>query len=365
MTDNQAGDSYVGYTYQADYALVFLLDCDDSDGVSVETLDDIEIHGSGPTAIQVKHSLKTKQPNLTISNVGLWKTLRIWCSQYRAFNSCRLILVTMRGVNTADSLALLTAIGQDRTQIESDLVAEAKRVVRENEEDKLAKKTPRRHATRIAGCREFLSLSDVARKELLGRIEVRPDTFNAKDITAEVAKRLDPVTKRSKRSSLYERVIEWWHRQVNLSLLQKRPRTIWKDELLSKIDELTIGLDDENLVDDFSRVLPTDADLRTAHGVNLEKQIRLVDGGDGRVKRATLARWRALSQRDRWLNDSLATVTLLQDFDTRLIEEWRALYEPMCEDLVADGANEDEIRKAGRSLLDWSHRDAPDQLPPL
>lgn len=95
----------------------------------------------------------------------------------------------------------------------------------------------------------------------------------------------------------------------------------------------------------------------------MEKQIRFVNGGSSRIRRAALSRWRARNQRDYWLRQDISIAAALADYDEQLIEHWQDRFEPMCDD--CNGLQPDEICNKGKGLLDWSHHDAPSEVPPL
>lgn len=131
--------SYVGYIYQGRYALVALLESPNAVAVSVETDDDVVIDGRDVTLAQLKHSLGTP-PDLTITNVGFWKTLRIWAERestagpHGAVDS-RYCFVTVADVAEGDSL-LAAVQGAERTldgdeALVAALTVEAERVMAE------------------------------------------------------------------------------------------------------------------------------------------------------------------------------------------------------------------------------------------
>jgi hypothetical protein len=111
------------------------------------------------------------------------------------------------------------------------------------------------------------------------------------------------------------------------------------------------------LPDDFGELDPT-PDIKTP-GM-MRRQIELVNGGRSRVARARVAHWRSRNQRDRWMADDITSRNVLDSFDRKLVEQWEARHGPMRDD--TKDSNEEEKRKQGRDLLDWSHTDAPASL---
>src|SRR5437763_1602187 len=87
MTDQfSAQDPALGYLYQIKYALWLLLEAGKEDQeieIAIENLDDIEIvkDGNELKLIQTKHH---GSPDfLTNASTDLWKTIRIWCSNFK------------------------------------------------------------------------------------------------------------------------------------------------------------------------------------------------------------------------------------------------------------------------------------------
>jgi hypothetical protein len=56
------------------------------------------------------------------------------------------------------------------------------------------------------------------------------------------------------------------------------------------------------------------------------------------------------------MDDSLAFADELNEYDKKLVEEWRDRHAPMTHDVRDDA--EDQQKRAGLALLDWSHNAA-------
>jgi hypothetical protein len=363
-SQTDATDSAIGFYFQACYALIVLLDSGDDDSVSVETADDVEQLGSNPTLQQLKHSLG-KPGQLTEKNDGFWKTIGIWLKVF-PLRKHRFVFVTCAEIDATCSLLELASTGS-RTSALNLLVGEASRVI-----DAVTKaaSTPATKGTnasppykdRIGPCREFLKLPQPDREEFLKRITIIHRNFNATKLAAEVEKRLSNY-KKATRSQLAELLLQWWDRRVAQSLTKQASREITKEELLDRLHMLNDQLADDNLPDHFSFTEPPS--LMSELGSMMEEQIKLVGGGAARVSRAAKARWRARNQRNRWLSSNIGLASELTQFDARLIENWQERHGPLCDDCTAN--NWDEAKKAseGLSLLEWSHHEAPQTIPPV
>jgi hypothetical protein len=70
----------LGFWYQSLYALrtLVLLTTDDA-AIGIEQLDDLELKANGQTLLyQLKHSISTKPPQITLKSKSLWRTMKVW-----------------------------------------------------------------------------------------------------------------------------------------------------------------------------------------------------------------------------------------------------------------------------------------------
>lgn len=358
LTDHSAVDSAIGYFHQGLFALVTLLDAGDDAAVSVETADDVVLHDGMDSLHQLKHSEGNPRP-LTLKNDGLWKTMAIWAAA-PLDGSQTFVFVTCAEIGPTSGLDCWLTKGSDRTSLVAALEEEATRV-RDARAAARSAGEPLPYATRWPGCDSFLKLSPADRKRLVDLIVVTPNSFTASLAPDEVARRLAPCVRPSIRAHFVERLIEWWDRQVVLSLLGKRPRHIQKIELQNRIADLVLEHSPDGLPDDYSLREPPS--VESAGGRVMALQIEFVKGGQERLRRAVIARWRSRNQREEWLENDLATAAELDEFDTRLTELWRDRFGPMRDDCT--GKPDDECRRQGLGLLDWSHHDACKAMPPI
>lgn len=356
MVLHSAVDSAIGYYFQGAYALVRLLSIDDEDAaISIETLEDVVLEGANPTLHQLKHSLSPGV--LSEQNDGLWKTLRIWI-EFKNQENIRFQYVTTASIKHGCTLSELTKDNPDHALVLDALNKEAERVKASREKNTAEKKTPG-FEDRWPGCESYLKLDSNDRLKLLRRIKIAPDSFSAADIKKEVEKRL-ATTPHTIKNKVAERLIEWWDRQTALSLLGKRERILRKSELLYQLQDISSILHGKDgLSDDFSHLSPP---VGTEPSRKLRQQIELINGSDRLLKRATVEHWRARNQRDRWISEGLPVIDSLNRFDEKLIEEWRDRHEELREKVQA---NEQDATTGGRALLEWTHRDAPKELPPI
>lgn len=375
-TQNDATASYLGYIFQGQYALLALWDAmDDDASVSVETEDDVVLDGNDPRLAQLKHSTGTPTA-LTITNVGFWKTIRIWAAHLRVDplirttdveDRTKYLFVTVALVADGDPLNALVCdvslTNLSRDAVLEALVAEATRVGTERSAAAAAGASLP-HAERAAGCEAFLALDDAARRRLVARIEILPGSFRITDVASQVELRLQraAAVRNAIRASVAERLIERWDRQVTLALMGRRDREIRRSELQGMVEDLIREHGPTMLPNDYGRLVPEAAEYAAAAGSLLECQIVLVDGGASRVQRAVRDRWRARNQRRRWTDDDASLVPLLKEYDDVVKEAWGDRHGPIRDE--CRGREEDERRRRGRELLDWAYDEAPASVRP-
>ena len=355
---HSAVPSALGYYFQGLFALVVLMDSSDGGAVSVETADDVVRHDDITSLFQLKHSTGKPRP-LTIKNDGFWNTLGIWSSG-KLDGSLKFVFVTCAEIAACSELACLTVKKSDRSSLKQALDQEADRVSAEREAAREAGKTLP-HADRAAGCEAYRGLNHDARMRMLNLIELVPASFTADSAPDQVEQRLRSALLPSVRAQVVERLIQWWDRQVILSLLKKRRRELYKSELQGKIHNLFVEHSAEGLPDDFGRLEPTSIEAET--GKIMAKQIEWVQGGRSRLRRAVIARWRARNQRGGWLHNDISMAPVLDEFDRQLIEIWGGRHGPMVDD--CEGIEGPDRCTKGLDILEWSHHDAHKEVPPI
>ena len=363
----EAADSSLGFYFQSSYSLVLLCRADDQGAVSIETIDDVELIGAGPPSLhQLKHSLG-EPAKLSEKSDGLWKTIGNWLS-LPDWTSFTFVFVTCAEISDACGLEGLTCPDQSR-DISSAMKCLEKEALRVSQPRSARETSTTEHkatkhpefAIRKEPCRRFLELSEEQRGHFLRNLTLVTSGFSARDVPEQVTDVALKMYPKEKRAAICERLIEWWDRRVAKSLLGQLSRRIDKGELLSKLSELHRELSAPMLPDDFRyKTLDSyDSEL----GGFMERQILLVNGGEARVLRAARDRWRARSQRNQWLEQSLTYAEQLDIFDNGLEEEWADRHEPMRH----DSRNADDNAKCAKGLeiLDWTFNIAPAEVSPF
>lgn len=357
---HEAAAAALGFYYQAQFALLTLLNQDSDDAsVAVERLDDIEIAADGQTLLyQLKHSIKSAPPPITLSCVALWKTLRVWIDALPSLTlaETKLHLVAVGSIPDQSPLLAWTSDSPDYDKLHEALETEAQRVMDEREVAKEAKQ-PLPHADRAVGCEAFLDLVPTLRQTLIRRICIQPNSPSITTIDDEVVKLLR-TTPPEQRHPVAIKLLEWWDLQVVYSLCGKRSRVISKLELLKRVSAAISEIEENKLLPDFARLRPPES-----YEVDdmLLRQIGLVGGKPSDVDKATREQWRAQEQRAKWITDNVAMGSIINDHDDDLIEHWEDLHQPLSEDDLDDEGK----RAAGLELLHWSHNKAHLEVVPI
>lgn len=361
--EHSAADAALGFLYQGQYALLLLWRHGDDDAViHIETLDDVVLDTrGGPILEQLKHSLKANPPAITIASVPLWKTLKAWIDALPELDlaHARFHLVAVAEISHGSPLEALLDDTADRNDLLAALNEEAKRVMREHKGAIARKATTIPHADRAVACEAFLALPEDLKEQLLSRSGIKHKQPNIAQIEDELAKSLNAVLP-DKRKQVARQLLEWWNGRI-LDLLCKKPTTgISKIELLKRYMEIIRSIELDELTSAFANAWHP-AGYRC--NPKIEQQISLVGGGENHLKRAIREEWRAREERSRWLTENPARQETIDNYDERLIEEWLDRHKDMCHQCTE--VSNDEYKKNGLKLLEWSHYKAPKELEPI
>ena len=339
-----AGPSALGYLYQVRYALVILLTTQNPDTVvSIEKLDDVAFEETGEPAqlLSLKHRI-THTASLSDSSADLWKTLRIWASKVENgevdLSSIILSLVTTASAPSGSAAELLRD-GSGRDE------GKALQILHRAGTGSTAKTVKKGYAA-------FKALSTEAQASLVSRIRVldaSPDILMAR---AQLEFTLRYGTRAEFLSAFCDRLEGWWFRRAveHLQKPQTVPGISWK-EVQMEIEDLAEQFKRDNLPIDFPIELDMEeTDLSSDERVFVE-QLRLIALGSQRVKIAISDYWRAFQQRSRWVRENLLLDEALEQYEDRLIREWREQFLMMQENMKPGADSAEEGRNLFNRLL--------------
>jgi hypothetical protein len=366
---HQAVGPALGYYYQAIYALVTLFDSKNPGAyVSIETFDDVFLSdGLKKELHQLKHSI-SEGTTISIKSDELWRTLKVWCD-YLSTNNVSdgiFMLSTVATLDSGSELEVLLNNSSSRTKLETELVAEATRVMGKRNDvasENVVKLSNREKesdlpfAKKYKGCQAFLALSSQQRKTLLKNVSMKTKSFTVAQATDEVLKRIRPTTDPKIQLSLAERILEWWDRQAVQSLTGERHQCIYQSELQEFISRKGMELYDDGFTNDLPDMeIPP---IVSPHPVQ-KKQLELIEASRTQVNRSYQTEIRARIQREKWIGDNLPAAKKLEKYDESLIQEWSYKFGEIVD--KKDRCTEDLLKEEGRSLLDWTHNEAHQQV---
>lgn len=368
MTAQSPGNSHsaqatvLGFYYQTLYALLLLLDQRTDDAaVSVERLDDVELNTNGQTLLaQLKHSIQSSPPEISIKSDAFWKTMKAWIDVLPqiSLSETRFQLIAVGALAEESPLRQFQEDQPDLELLRNSLAAEARHVKDAREQAK-AGGEPVPYEKRAKGCEAFLALSDDDRNLFLSRIEIASGSMTVDEVEPAIASRLDFILPEH-RGAVASRLVAWWDREILYSLCDKRERMIFREELQAQITLLVSEIVQDKLLPDFEDVGPPE-DYQP-DGM-LTRQITLVEGLPADIKVAIREEWRARSQRSKWINDRLDMATKIDKYDKILEEHWSDRHELMAQQCA--GVDEKQKCAEGLKILRWSHQAAHTQIAPF
>jgi hypothetical protein len=339
-----AADSVLGYVYQFRYALSVALDDmrDNPDHfVSIELVEDVAIESKDGfnVLVQAKHH-DDQAPSLTDYSTDLWKTLRVWSTAVYSgeldLTRTTLVLATTSEIAADSAASYLQRQGRDP--------ATAKVLL----ESAMGKSTNKELATAFAA---FSSLNSNQRLALLAAMFVADNEPQIDAMRTQIEVQLRFAAPRERVPHLTERLEGWWFNQVILALSSSPRRSIPLFSIDLKLNELRESFGSENLPIDYRNLLPSDDEHQEFLAMTFVEQMRLV-GANHQIVDAIKDYYRAFTQRNRWVSDSLLYIDDLEAYEDRLKEAWRQQFNWMLDELSEDAA-EAEMQRRGRQLLKW------------
>ncbi|WP_029007241.1 ABC-three component system protein [Azospirillum halopraeferens] len=362
VASHAAEAAALGFYYQAFFALLTLLAQDtDNAAIGIEQLDDVELKTDGHTLLyQLKHSISTTPPAVTLKSRALWRTMKVWIDILPALtlSETTLNLVAVGGIPSDSPLKALTNLDADRAELVEAMKKEAQHVVDARAAAVKAEK-PLPYADRVDGCEAFLALSETERLNLLRRTRVLDDSPAVPQIEDNIAEHLK-ILPAEQRPMVAKRLVEWWDRQIIYTLCDKRDRIISRTELQQQISAIIGDIEQGKLLPDFETVNPPE-DYQPDSV--LARQIRLVEGKPSDLAKAIREEWKAREQRSRWLNGNPGMATTIHEYDRVLEEHWSDRHCQMVEDCA--GLGDKEKCAHGLKILRWTHEEAPNIVRPI
>ncbi len=345
-TDFTAQDSFLGYIYQARYALYLLLIAADEDAqISIEKIDDVAFSKGGTAIekIQLKHTERNQPGSLSNASSELWKTLKIWSTELleNKLNPQETILTLVACKKaTKNSIAYILKPHLDEQR---DITQAIKLL---NETSQSSKSKENREAYDI-----FNRLSEIQKNELVSSIYVLDSQPNIIDIKMEILKSLRLTVRPNYRENLYERLEGWWMNMVieHLSKNIENNEVILKRDLYGEIFDLQNQYLNDNLPIEFLDLVAPEEEIFDEIERIFIEQLRLIEVGSKTIQKAISDYYRAFTQRSKWIADGHLVIGDLKKYEKRLVDEWERLFFAFEEEFTESTTEADKV-KAGRNL---------------
>lgn len=333
-----AGSSAIGYLYQIRYALLMILKNNDKD-ISIENLDDVEfeIEGTPVELLQLKHHSSKRVANLSNSSSDFWKSVRIWAE---AVNNNILtvpgVLFSLVTTALASPNSAIYYLKNDNNRNSREAYILLLEHIKNSKSD----------ANQVA-FDAFLSLDSDKQYRLIDSIYVLDKAENIIDVIDAIKNELRLVVKHELIESFYERLEGWWFEKTVKHLFYGSNDPIKGSEVHKKIQDIRDDLKPDALPIDFANAEPSESDHIWDERIFVH-QLNAIAISHPRVKRAIKDFYRASNQRARWIADQLVSISELEDYERKLIEEWEEQF-AMSEENITD-FSDPSLQKSGRDL---------------
>ncbi len=329
ITDFSARAPSLGYFYQIKYALFILLSNAkelDKPKIRVENLDDIEIESLNSLhLLQTKLHIKRKA-NLTDSSVDFWKTMRIWSEHIEngliEVDDTIFNLITTENISEASLL-----FGFKKSIISETDITEMITGL-----DKISIESSNR--TNAKAYLAYQKLSTEIKRKLIKNIRILDNSVDIVGINEKIKKELIFSTYPSHLDAFIE-ILEGWWLKKSIDNLTGAIDHIDLTELQLKIANIADSFTVDNLPNHFPEQLDiSDDDVDSLKEKVFLKQLEIVQISinSRTVKRAISDFRRAFEQRSNWLRLQLLNPDEEDEYDKKLRNHWRNIFEIMCDE---------------------------------
>lgn len=347
LSSFDASSSALGYLYQLRYALLMLVKRAKKDlgvSISIEKIDDIALM-SGLTPIEaIQTKLHGKPADLTDASADIWKTLRVWSEGVKAgtFNPDEIIFTLVTTNRAVDG----TAAGYLRADDEVRDIKKALSLLQKAAANSKAKKdTP---TAKAYGA--FQALTPAQQLALLSSVYVLDESPGIADVLTLLRDELQYVAPRRNINDAVDAIEGWWLRLVVEQLRSSHSKPITGQELDMQIEDVREQFKRENLPVEFLAADPTDQ--LPADSSMFVRQLELIQVNQARRHHAVRDYRKAFVQRGRWHRMGLMRTGEIDDYETRLSNEWQLKFGQAKDDLPQSPTEDDNVRM-GRELLKW------------
>lgn len=338
-----ASEQALGYTYQARFALLKLLQLSEENAVFLEKDDDLDfIDDKGiKTLASLKH--KATGDRLTNLSTDFWKSLRIWLARYNrdGRSECALRFFMFTTSVVAEDSFLTNFLPTEKSDPSSVLSSAEK-----------ALSTTKSKVINLIKA-EFDQLSEDEKKDFLSRVVIFDSSPRIDDVPELIIGQHMRTVRREFRRPVYERLEGWWSDLVIQLLSGKRTSEVFGHEVSDKLSSITEEYKTDNLPINFRGAKP-EGEVDPENDPRLfVAQLREIGIMPNRIQNAIYDYYRAFKQRSSWARENVLVAGEVEEYEDRLVDEWGRYRDVIFEDLDDESA-EQVLIEAGKELYKWA-----------
>lgn len=336
-----AAEQSLGYTYQARFALLKILELPEESSLLLEKEDDVDFDDASGRKSLI--SLKHKAVGDTVTDLAtdFWKSVRIWLLHYKANGriTCdtRFMLFTTAIVSADSILTKFKDVdldGEARTQAVKEPLAKSKSVL-------------------VAAVRdELATLTAAELDDFYARITIADAALRITEIPGAIINQHLRTIRRESRPFLFERLEGWWMDQAIRLLAGERTAPITGIEVSDKLSAMAEEYRNDNLPITFRQRQPDEIDVANDPRLFVE-QLRALNLSTNRLQKAIIDYYRAFEQRSSWARENLLISNEIEEYEDRLIDEWTR-YKEVTFETITDQSDDAACLAAGRELYRWA-----------
>jgi hypothetical protein len=335
-----ASGSASGYLYQCERALLELISrASVQPGLTLfmEKLDDVHLAENGhPVEIlQIKHHTGPGG-NLTDDSQDLWRTLDVWIDvlpKLDADDAPEFAILTTSHAPEGSAASLLRSEDRDSERALRLLLA-----VADNSTSK----------TTASARGRFKSLGLEGQTRIVSAMVVRDAEPPIQDLDDQLKGLIRIGVRPEHQDGFIESLKGWWYAR-SVALLRGSETAVAVNDLLNKIHDLRDSYQPENLPYDYDVGDPTEAEQDSYATRLFIQQLRWIAASNDLLRVAIDEYHRAFANRSRWLRLGLLRPGELDEYEQKLVIEWKRQHAFMRAGLGST-PTEEESQRAGLDL---------------
>lgn len=337
-----AGPQGLGYIYQPRLALLELIKQPERTGVLIEGQDDLEFVGEDGNRSLASLKHRFHGSTLTDLSTDFWKSVRIWLDRYqKSGKSTSHLQFYMFTTATVSDNSFLNAFLPD---------------VSDTSENIMTKFSSAMEASKAQFMEEirdsYLKLNEKECSDFLGRISIFDASPRITNITDHLSDRLLRIVRREHRVAVLERLEGWWNDITIRQIAGEKTDAIFGTDVSDKLSAIAEEYRSDNLPITFQGKQPEDINPLADNRLFV-RQLRILDISADRIQSAIIDYYRAFEQRSSWAREDLLVPGEMEEYEDRLVEEWKR-YKDLKIESLGTNESEEKLVVIGKELFRWA-----------